>query len=78
MAWSLCKIQHTAYDQNIINFSTDYKAVLRADNMEEVEGPMLKYGVQSMNGQKLQLPRIHELKPDCDFLAERYEAFLQA
>ena len=54
------------------------KAVVREDILEEVEDPMLEYDIQSMNGQKLQLPRIHKLKPDCDFLAERYEAFLQA
>lgn len=75
---SLCKIHHAAYDQHIIGIDTDYKAVVREDILEEVDGPMLKYGIQQMNGLKLQLPRANEHKPDRDFLAERFDAFMQA
>ena len=75
---SLCKIHHAAYDQHIIGISTDYKAVVREDILEEVDGPMLKYGIQQMDGLKLQLPRADEHKPDRDFLAERFDAFLRA
>lgn len=75
---SLCKIHHAAYDQHIIGIDTDYKAVVREDILAEVDGPMLKYGIQQMNGLKLQLPRANEHKTDRDFLAERFDAFMQA
>ena len=75
---SLCKIHHAAYDQHIIGISTDYKAVVREDILEEVDGPMLKYGIQQMNGLKLQLPRAEEHKPDREFLSERFDAFIKA
>ena len=75
---SLCKIHHTAYDKNIIGINTDYKAIVREDILEEVDGPMLKHGIQQMNGQKIHLPRAEEHKPDLDFLQERFEAFKNA
>ena len=43
---------------------------MRKGILEEVNAPMLKYGIQQMNGLKLQLLRADERKPDRDFLAE--------
>lgn len=72
---SLCKIHHAAFDNNIIGISPDYVVEVREDVLEEIDGPMLKYGLQSMHGQKIHLPRSRNLRPDRERLAFRYEEF---
>jgi hypothetical protein len=39
---------------------------------------MLKYGIQSMNGRVLILPKRREDRPDQERLAARYAAFLKS
>ncbi len=51
---------------------------LRHDILEEVDGPMLRYGLQEMNGRKLVLPRREDDRPDLGFIEERYAAFRSA
>ena len=75
---ALCKIHHAAFDSNIIGITPDYEVEVREDVLEEVDGPMLKYGLQSMHGQKIQLPYKKELRPDRDRIAERYDLFKSA
>lgn len=72
---SLCKIHHAAFDNNIIGINPDYVVEVREDVLEEIDGPMLKYGLQSMHGQKIHLPKSRNLRPDRDRLAFRYEQF---
>ena len=75
---SLCKIHHAAYDQNILGVSPDYVVHIRKDILIEHDGPMLKHGLQELNGSPLILPRhIHD-RPDPDRLAERFEGFKSA
>lgn len=75
---ALCKIHHAAFDHNIIGITPDYIIEVREDILEEVDGPMLKYGLQSMHGERIQTPRNNDLRPDRDRLAERYELFRSA
>jgi len=75
---SLCKIHHAAYDQNILGISPDYKTEIRMDVLEEIDGPMLKHGIQEMHGNKLILPRAENKRPDRDLVARRYEEFKAA
>jgi len=75
---SLCKIHHAAYDQNIIGISPDYNIEVRNDILDEVDGPMLKYGLQKMNGNKLLVPRSKVHQPDRDGLDIRYQQFKRA
>jgi putative restriction endonuclease len=73
---SLCKIHHAAYDRNILGISPDYVVRIREDILEEVDGPMLKYGLQSMEGSKLNLPKRKSDYPDRDRLDRRFQRFV--
>lgn len=72
---SLCKIHHAAFDQNIIGITPNYQIHVREDILQEIDGPMLKHGIQAMHGNKLILPRANSLKPNQEWLEERYEIF---
>jgi putative restriction endonuclease len=72
---ALCKIHHAAYDQNILGVRPDYVIEVRADILEEIDGPMLKHGLQEMHDLTLTLPRRRADRPDHDLLEERYERF---
>jgi putative restriction endonuclease len=75
---ALCKIHHSAYDQNIIGISPDYKLSVREDILQEVDGPMLEVGLKSIEGQLINLPRKLENRPDRDRLAKRFDEFRTA
>ena len=72
---SLCKIHHAAFDKNIIGISPDYTIKVREDILHEVDGPMLKHGIQEMNNQQIILPFHKKDYPDRERLEERYHAF---
>ena len=74
---SLCKIHHAAYDKNIIGISPDYKVKVRKDILEKIDGPMLKYGLQSMNNLGIILPRNSKDYSDRDRLDLRFSQFLK-
>lgn len=74
----LCKIHHSAYDANIIGIDPDARVHVREDILREKDGPMLKHGLQEVAGFRLVLPRKPDLKPNRDFLAERYDRFRAA
>lgn len=72
---SLCKIHHSAFDQNILGISPNYKIEVRKDILAEIDGPMLKHGIQAMHGNNLILPRSISLQPKKEWWEERYEIF---
>lgn len=72
---SLCKIHHAAFDNNILGISPDYHVKIREDILTEVDGPMLKWGLQEMDGVKLYLPISHN-RPNPDWLDERFQRFV--
>ena len=72
---SLCKIHHSAFDQNILGINPDYNIEVREDVLHESDGPMLKHGIQEMHGHKIILPNSIAKRPDKDFLAQRYQKF---
>ncbi len=72
---SLCKIHHAAFDNNIVGVNPDYKIIVREDVLEEIDGPMLKYGIQEMHRQKVFLPKKIEHWPDQKRLEERFKKF---
>ncbi len=75
---SLCKIHHAAFDHNIIGINPDYQVIVRQDILEEIDGPMLKYGLQSLNKSKLILPSHRNDWPDRERLEKRFDTFLKA
>lgn len=75
---ALCKIHHAAYDQNILGVRPDYVIEVRTDILEEIDGPMLRHGLQEMHNLRLSLPRRRVDRPAPDLLEERYERFRAA
>jgi putative restriction endonuclease len=53
----------------------DYQIEVREDVLIEKDGPMLLHGLQGFHGATLRTPRSELLKPNRDFLAERYALF---
>jgi len=51
---------------------------LRLDVLEEIDGPMRQHGLQGFQGKPIHVPRAVHLKPNRDFLAERYALFRRA
>lgn len=74
----MCKIHHAAYDRNIIGIRPDAVVEVRTDILHEIDGPMLKYGIQQMHGERLALPRTRAARPDPERLEARYEEFKSA
>jgi putative restriction endonuclease len=74
---SLCKIHHSAFDNYIIGITPDYKIKIRKDILNEIDGPMLKYGIQSLENQKIILPSSVKNWPDKEKLEYRFELFLK-
>tara|TARA_Y100001935_G_scaffold184304_1_gene152897 strand:- start:943 stop:1836 length:894 start_codon:yes stop_codon:yes gene_type:complete len=74
---ALCKIHHAAFDQLIVGVDPDYKIHVREDILREIDGPMLKHGLQSLNNKKIHLPRGNK-KPNQDYLSYKFEKFINA
>ena len=72
---SLCKIHHAAFDQNILGVRPDLVVEVRADILEEFDGPMLRHGLQEMAGVRLQQPTRPQERANSEALEERYAEF---
>ena len=72
---ALCKIHHAAYDHNMLCVSPDYRVAVNRALLDEVDGPMLRHGIQEMHGREIVLPRRRADRPDRDGLAWRWERF---
>jgi putative restriction endonuclease len=75
---ALCKLHHAAFDADILGVRPDLRIEVRHDVLREADGPMLKVGLQGFDGQVITVPRQKTLRPNVDFLAERYERFRKA
>lgn len=72
---AMCKIHHAAFDQGMLGISPEYQVRISTPLLHEIDGPMLKHGLQEMDGRTLVLPQRDRDRPDRDFLAERFRAF---
>lgn len=72
---SLCKIHHAAYDENFLGITPDYQIRINQSLMDEIDGPMLRHGLQEMNGRQLFTPARSKDKPSSDRLAVRFAEF---
>lgn len=75
---ALCRIHHGAYDANIMGIAPDRSIHIRNDIMAEVDGPMLRYGLQEMHGSLIKVPGRRDLQPNEAYLEERFERFRAA
>lgn len=76
---SLCKIHHAAFDHGIIGVRPDMSLHVREDVLEEVDGWMLKGGIQGVHNKRLEvIPTRLTSRPDPERLEMRYAEFLSA
>lgn len=75
---AMCKIHHAAYDVDIIGIRPDHVVEVRDDVLTEIDGPMLRHGLQEMHGAPIFLPHSRHDRPDPARLEERYEQFRAA
>lgn len=72
---ALCKLHHASYDRNLLGITPDYAVRIDRDLLDEVDGPMLRHGLQDMHGRSLVLPKRRAEWPSRDRLASRYATF---
>jgi putative restriction endonuclease len=75
---ALCKLHHAAFDAHIIGITPAYHVEIRLDVLAEIDGPMLRHGLQGFNGSALIVPKRDAWKPDRQLLEERYARFRRA
>lgn len=75
----LCTIHHAAYDANLLGISPDYQIHIGTKLLQEQnQGPILRHGLQAMNGKPLNLPRHRNDRPSPERLEERFSEFKAA
>lgn len=75
---ALCKIHHAAFDWNIIGIRPDLVLEVRTEILTEIDGPMLRHGLQEVQGSRLSVPSRAAHRPSTDRLEERYQEFRKA
>ena len=76
---ALCKIHHAAFDRRFLGIRPDYVVQIRHDLLDEVDGPMLRHGLQDLHGKPLMVvPRIRSNRPGRSRLEWAYEQFKAA
>lgn len=76
---ALCKIHHAAFDARIIGVRPDLGVEVRQDLLDEIDGPMLRYGIQGLHGGRLMVvPDSRSERPDRHRLEWAYERFREA
>lgn len=71
-------LHHSAYDANFLGIDANGIVHVNRHLLEIVDGPTLKHALQNLAGTRIALPRDIRLRPNTDFLAERFERFMQA
>ncbi|HKX46407.1 MAG TPA: HNH endonuclease [Planctomycetota bacterium] len=76
---SLCRIHHGAFDLHLLSVEPDsYRIRVRRSLLEEEDGPMLRHGLQGLEGERLELPRRAGDRPDPVRLARHWARFASA
>jgi putative restriction endonuclease len=72
---ALCAIHHRAYDRNLMGIDPEGTIHIGGRLLNEIDGPMLKAGLQGFHGATILQPRAVENRPDPERLAVRFAAF---
>lgn len=75
---SLCKIHHAAYDRQFLGIDPFGSVHINQALLDEVDGPMLRHGLQEMHGRSIFTPNRQVDRPDPSRLEERFANFLQS
>jgi putative restriction endonuclease len=75
---SLCAIHHLAYDRNLMGIDPEGVIHISQRLLGEIDGPMLREGLQSFHGAAILQPKRADERPDPDRLIVRYTRFQEA
>lgn len=75
---ALCAIHHLAFDRNLLGIDPDGVVHIAARVLREIDGPMLRTGLQGFHGASIALPRRPEEHPDTARLRTRFDRFVRA
>jgi len=75
---ALCAIHHRAYDRNLMGIDPTGEVHVGKRLLREIDGPMLKEGLQGFHGAQILLPRQEEHRPDPKRQEVRFEQFSAA
>ena len=75
---ALCRLHHGAFNNRFLGIRPDYTIEIRQDLLLEVDGPMLRHGLQDLHGKKLmKTPRSRSERPDPENLNWAYKNFIK-
>lgn len=72
---ALCAIHHLAYDRNVMGIDPSGVVHIATRLLNEIDGPMLRVGLQGFHSSAIRQPRRRTDRPDPDRLELRYEQF---
>jgi len=75
---SLCAIHHLAYDRNLLGIDPGGVVHIARRLLNEIDGPMLRSGLQEFHGAPILQPRRGDERPDPERLELRYTQFTPA
>jgi putative restriction endonuclease len=75
---ALCAIHHVAFDRNLLGIDPEGVVHIADRLLREIDGPMLRTGLQGFHGERISLPRSPEDRPDPVRLHTRFERFVSA
>ena len=75
---ALCAIHHLAYDRNVMGIDPGGVVHIARRLLEEIDGPMLRSGLQAFHGAPIELPRQQAQHPDPARLEIRFDQFRAA
>ena len=73
---SLCGLHDAAFDRMFLGVRADYVLYVRRNILYEIDGPMLRHGLQRLEGQRILVPSRREDRPDEGRLEERWARFV--
>jgi putative restriction endonuclease len=75
---ALCAIHHLAFDRNLLGIDPDGVVHIAHRLLREIDGPMLRVGLQGFHGERIAQPRRPEDRPDAVRLETRFNRFVRA
>lgn len=75
---ALCAIHHLAYDRNLLGIDPSGVVHIAGRLLAEIDGPMLRAGLQGFHRHPISLPRRPQDRPDPVRLQMRFDQFIAA
>lgn len=75
---AMSTFHHTAYESNLMGIDPDGKIILSDKVRGTRDGPMFSHGLLGLDGKMMRFPSYAGHRPNQDFLAKKYAAFLKA